>query len=154
MPVSYARTTTWTRSRRSSLVRIRPTCVFTVASATNRFSAISEFDMPCATSSMPSRSRYVSAASRPPAPPDGPVALLADHLHVRPRGQHRPEPGPYERLIVDDHDADCHATPFAGTTARTCQPPPSRGPALNSPPCTETRSRIPIRPCPPEPPPV
>ncbi|MET4003482.1 hypothetical protein ABIB48_002207 [Arthrobacter sp. UYCu511] len=35
MPVSYAMSTTWTRSRAFNFARMCPTCVFTVASDTN-----------------------------------------------------------------------------------------------------------------------
>src|SRR4029453_3581696 len=49
MPVSEARTTAWTRSRRLSLARRRPTWVLTVVSLTTRCSAISALDMPLGT---------------------------------------------------------------------------------------------------------
>lgn len=55
MPCSYAYTTACTRSRSRSLVSIRATCAFTVASLTYRRAAISAFDRPpemrCSTSS-------------------------------------------------------------------------------------------------------
>ena len=57
---------TWTRSRRSSLVRMRPRWVFTVASATNSLAAISPLDSPPATSTRISRSRSVSRSTGRP----------------------------------------------------------------------------------------
>ena len=62
-PVSYAKTTAWTRSRRSSFIRIRATCVFTVVSLTKRSLAISAFDSPRAMKPSTSSSRAVSSAS-------------------------------------------------------------------------------------------
>ena len=63
-PLSYAKTTICTRSRRSSLARIRPTCDLTVASDSTSRSAISAFERLRATSSSTSRSRAVSCSSR------------------------------------------------------------------------------------------
>lgn len=63
-PVSYATTTACARSRRSSLLRMRPTCVFTVCSASTSFSAISTFDIPPAISLSTSVSLGVRERSR------------------------------------------------------------------------------------------
>src|SRR5258708_39673544 len=69
-PDSYAAMTSWARSRRPSLARIRLTWVLAVARLTTSRPAISPLDRPCATSASTSRSRPPSApaspASRPP----------------------------------------------------------------------------------------
>src|SRR5207245_1070487 len=62
-PDSYARTTACTRSRRSSFVRVCPTCVLTVVSLTNSSFAISPFESPRAISFRTSSSRAVSSSS-------------------------------------------------------------------------------------------
>ena len=62
-PFSYDHTTAWTRSRRSSFIRIRATWVLTVLSSTTRSAAISALDSPWATRRRTSRSRGVSVAS-------------------------------------------------------------------------------------------
>ena len=58
----------------------------------------------------------------------GAVAGLADHLHVRLGGQDHPEPGPHQRLVVDDHhpDASCRGHRRAGAGVGPDQPPPGR----------------------------
>src|SRR4029077_17570706 len=77
-PDSYAAMTSWARSRRPSLARIRLTWVLAVAGLTTSRPAISALDRPCATSTSTSRSRPVSApasrASRPGSPPRKPRA--------------------------------------------------------------------------------
>src|SRR6266568_5266939 len=60
-PDSYAAMTSWARSRRPSLARIRLTWVLAVAGLTTSRAAISALDRPCATSRSTSRSRPVSA---------------------------------------------------------------------------------------------
>src|SRR5437762_13485505 len=49
-PDSYAAMTSWARSRRPSLARIRLTCVLAVAGLTTSWPAISALDRPCAIS--------------------------------------------------------------------------------------------------------
>src|SRR5689334_15220249 len=69
-PDSYAAMTSWARSRRPSLARIRLTWVLAVAGLTTSRPAISALDRPCAISTSTSRSRPVSApASRAPGRP-------------------------------------------------------------------------------------
>src|SRR6266702_7986728 len=64
-PDSYAAMTSWARSRRPSLARIRLTWVLAVAGLTTSRPAISALDRPCAMSTSTSRSRSVSSpASR------------------------------------------------------------------------------------------
>src|SRR5436190_5988729 len=55
--------TSWARSRRPSLARIRLTWVLAVAGLTTSRPAISALDRPCATSRSTSRSRPVSAST-------------------------------------------------------------------------------------------
>src|SRR5206468_12821056 len=43
------------------------------------------------------------------------------------------------------------ANPFSGILARTANPPPRRRAASSSPPYSARRSRMPTKPCPPEP---
>ena len=77
------------------------------------------------------------------------VGGLGQHVDAG-RLQDQPEAAPYQRLIVGDHrghrpraagtDAAArhraagHDAAPVGMTARTCQPPPGRGPAASSPP--------------------
>ncbi len=95
-PVSCARTTAWTRSRRSSLARMCRTWLLTVASEMNRSWAISSFDLPLPTRASTSSSRALNAPARPetvgsergragPVPPGtGPArrATCSDHLVI------------------------------------------------------------------------
>ena len=61
-PASYAKTTSWVRSRAPNLVRIRLTCVLTVGRLTCSVSASSVFDKPRARRERTSRSRSVSCS--------------------------------------------------------------------------------------------
>ena len=83
------------------------------------------------------------------------VAGLADHRQVGLGVEHHPEPGAYQRLVVDDHHPYRHAAALpspvpaagdSGSRARTRQPPASVGPAARLPSYTPTRSRMPTRP--------
>src|SRR6266568_1106041 len=170
MPASYARITACTRSRRPSLASTWPTCVLTVASLTNRATAISALLRPRATCSKMSRSRAVSDAS---SDGDGAKAggrrtnasirrrVTVGASSALPAAAGRleddAESGPDKLLVVGDEDADgirrgsgrparlggCHR---AGSLAVTAKPPAPVGPAVRLPPQDATRSAIPARP--------
>src|SRR6185437_1014608 len=78
----------------------------------------------------------------------GAVAGLADDLEVRRGIDEYPEAAAHERLVVGHQDPDHLVTCAIGKQARTRKPPSGPGPALNSPPNTATRSRMPMIPCP------
>ena len=69
------------------------------------------------------------------------VGGLGQHVDAR-RLEDEPEAAPHQRLVVGDHHghrtldraASGHDAVPAGMAARTCQPPPGRGPAASSPP--------------------
>src|SRR5207244_8817176 len=71
------------------------------------------------------------------------VARRTDHGHVVEQIEQEGEPFPYRRLVVGHHDPD-----HVGILTPTCQPP-SRGPAVHSPPASCARSRSPVSPYPP-----
>src|SRR5690606_2390955 len=77
----------------------------------------------------------------------GAVARLAHHLQVVLVAEDRPEPGPYQGLVVGQQHAD-HVAPFSGSEARTRKPPSGRGPASRLPPSAAARSRMPRSPKP------
>src|ERR1700742_4039821 len=77
----------------------------------------------------------------------GAVARFADDLDVGLGVEDHLEPGPDQRLVIDDKDAD-HVASIRGRRAETVQPCGERGPLDTSPPKAMTRSRIPSRPCP------
>src|SRR5581483_6159273 len=61
------------------------------------------------------------------------VRRLADDLDLGLGVEDHPEPGAYERLVVDEQDAD-HCGASTGSCARSTKPPPARGPASSVPP--------------------
>ena len=64
-----------------------------------------------------------------------PVARLPDDLDPRLGLEDHPEAGAHERLVVHDQDSNRHqADPATGSRAEMVKPPPSRGPAVRSPP--------------------
>src|SRR6185369_17640150 len=77
------------------------------------------------------------------------VARLADDVESGLRLEEEPEAGAHQLLVVDDQDADAHASPPTGSRAATRKPPLSRRPVSSSPPRRATRSRMPTRPWPP-----
>src|SRR6476661_781397 len=78
----------------------------------------------------------------------GAVAGLADDLEVRRGINEHPEAAAHERLVVGHQDPDHLGTCAIGKQARTRKPPSGPGAALNSPPNTVTRSRMPVIPWP------
>ena len=69
------------------------------------------------------------------------VGGLADHLDVGLGVEQRPEPGPHQRLVVGEHDAD-HGPPVSGTgPAPEAATRPRRLPRM--PPSADARSRMP-----------
>src|SRR5918999_5977794 len=79
------------------------------------------------------------------------VTSLADHLDRLVARQHRPEAGPHEVVIVDEHDPDraAHAgtSPRYGRRARTRKTPFADSVSIR-PPTSDARSRIPTMPWP------
>ena len=73
------------------------------------------------------------------------VARLGHDLHVRLGGEHHPEAGAQQHLVVDEHDADRHVScPSAVRRRATARPVPDRGRRL----CGDGRRRAPYRPGP------
>ena len=79
-----------------------------------------------------------------------PVLGLAHDLEVGTRLDDQREAAAHERLIVDDQHPDAHDASPSGICARTTYPPSAAEPIRTEPPSRATRSRIPIRPLPPE----
>src|SRR5665811_2328549 len=73
-----------------------------------------------------------------------PVARLADGLDVGRRVEHVAQPGPHDRMVVDDQDAD-H---LRGTSATIVVPAPSLDSICSRPFSSAMRSSIPTRPRP------
>src|SRR5882757_2072080 len=71
------------------------------------------------------------------------VARLADHDDVLGGGEHHPQTGPNERVVVDEQNLHCH-----GNLAATTKSPLASGPCDSVPPARSTRSRKPISPLP------
>ena len=80
----------------------------------------------------------------------GAVGGVAHHVDVVGQVEQRPEAGAHDGLVVGDDDADAHADPPTGSTARTRNPPPSAAPCSTRPPTAAARSRIPRSPKPSE----
>jgi hypothetical protein len=131
------------------LVKMRVTCAFTVVSERNSSAAISELDRPRPISYSTSTSRSVSSGGGETCPGSGRLTYSHD-FDVGLGLQDHPDAAAYERLVIGDQDAD-HAVILprggsAGSSARTCQPPPGAGPAVVVPPKTRARWRMPTRP--------
>src|SRR5207237_8635922 len=78
-----------------------------------------------------------------------PVGRLGDDLQVVLGLQDHAEAGAHELLIVRDEDAEHQLrAPSNGSSARTSNPPPARGPAESSPLKSVARSSIPRMPWP------
>ena len=71
------------------------------------------------------------------------VGGLGHHLEARRAGEHHPQAGAHERVIVDEQDAD-----HRGRRARRTKAPSGSTPCSSSPPASVTRSASPIRPVP------
>src|SRR6478736_4305641 len=69
------------------------------------------------------------------------VRGFGDHVDVRGAGEHDPQAGAHERVVVDEQDAD-----HRGRLARRTNAPPGSTPCSSVPPASETRSARPIRP--------
>src|SRR6185436_17398068 len=78
------------------------------------------------------------------------VVGLAHHLEVVLRVEQEAEAGPDQRLVVGEHHSDHRlaTTSAVGRCASTRKPPPTRGPAVSTPPTVAARSRMPARPWP------
>lgn len=88
------------------------------------------------------------------------VGGLADDLHVLGTAQHEGQPGPHQRVVVDEEQSDrSHASYVItvatgrlgvaqphGSLARTSKPPPGVGPCSRVPPASVARSVSPISP--------
>src|SRR5581483_10035303 len=79
------------------------------------------------------------------------VGGFADDLDVALQFEDEPEALPYEGLVVGEQDARHRGGGVRGIRAWRRKPPRVMGPASSSPPSRFTRSRMPIRPCPPPP---
>src|SRR3954447_21334152 len=71
------------------------------------------------------------------------VRGLGDHVEVLGAGEHDPQAGAHERVVVDEQDAD-----HRGRLARRTYAPSGSTPCSSVPPASETRSASPIRPVP------
>ena len=71
------------------------------------------------------------------------VGGLGHHLEARCAGEHHPQAGAHERVVVDEQDAD-----HRGRRARRTNAPSGSTPCSSSPPASVTRSASPIRPVP------
>ncbi len=71
------------------------------------------------------------------------VGGLAHHLEALRAGEHHPQAGAHERVVVDEQDAD-----HRGSRARRTKAPSGSTPDSSSPPASVTRSASPIRPVP------
>ena len=67
------------------------------------------------------------------------VVGLGDHLEARCAGEHHPQAGAHERVVVDEQDAD-----HRGRRARRTNAPSGSTPCSSSPPASVTRSARPI----------
>ena len=71
------------------------------------------------------------------------VARLADRLDVVLRGEQEPQPAADDGVVVDDQDADAHAS---GTSATIVVPAPGRDSISSRPSTSASRSRMPEEP--------
>src|SRR4029079_8275611 len=78
------------------------------------------------------------------------VVRLSDHLEIVLGVEQEAKSGPNQLLVVGEDDADHRlaTTSAVGRWASTWKPPPTRGPAVSTPPTVAARSRMPARPWP------
>src|SRR5262249_12971560 len=78
------------------------------------------------------------------------VVRFAHHLEVVFGVEQEAEPGADQLLVVGEDDADHRlaTTSALRRGASTQKPPPTRGPAVSTPPTVAARSRMPASPCP------